>query len=371
MIAIGRGYSLRQMVRTAAYRAVTPVLSVFLAFLVSAAIILAVGTDPIVAFGSMLNGAFGSQTALATTGVRMTPILFTGLAVAVSFRAGVFNVGAEGQLYLGAAFGAAVALLPIGLPAVLHIPLALIAGFIGGAAWAFVPGYLRAYRGVSEVVTTLMLNFVAIQLVSYLVDPLVGPIGERGAAYAQSSVIDPAAKLPILLRGTSLHAGLLLGLALAIALWVLIGYTRLGFRMRMLGANPIAARFAGVKSAREIMTVMLLSGGIAGLAGAVEVIGLRYRLFDHFSPGYGYDGIAVALLANSNPLGVILSSGFFAALRAGANSMQQATGIETSVVLIIQALTILFLIFRPLRDWIGSRAGRPPRLAQDTLIDAA
>ena len=183
-------------------------------------------------------------------------------------------------------------------------------------------------------------------------------------------MIQPGAKLPILLQGTSLHAGLVLGIALAIVLWVVIGYTRLGFRMRMLGANPLAARFAGVRSAREIMTVMLLSGGIAGLAGAVEVIGLRYRVYDRFSPGYGYDGIAVALLANSNPLGVVVSSGFFAALRAGANSMQQSTGIETSVVLVIQALTILFLILGPLRGWAGARAAREPRIAQDTLIDA-
>ncbi len=371
MIGVGRGYSATEMARTAAYRLVTPLVSVLLAFLVSAAIVLFVGADPFKAFGSMLSGAFGSQTALATTAVRMTPILFTGLAVAVSFRAGVFNVGAEGQMYLGAAFGGAVAIAPLGLPAIVHVPLALLAGFAGGAAWAFVPGYLRAYRGVSEVVTTLMLNFVAIQLVSYLVDPIAGPMGERGAAYAQSPAIEANAKLPILLRGTSLHAGLVLGVVLAIVLWVVIGYTRFGFRMRMLGASPLAARFAGVKSAREIMTVMLLSGGIAGLAGAVEVIGLRYRLYDRFSPGYGYDGIAVALLANSNPLGVVVSSGFFGALRAGANSMQQSTGIETSIVLIIQALTILFLILGPLRGWAGARAAREPRVAQDSLIDAA
>lgn len=371
MSDLGRGRDVREMMTTTGYRLITPLLSVLLAFLVSAMIIVLVGSDPVSAFQAMLAGAFGSQTALATTAVRMTPILFTGLAVAVSFRAGVFNVGAEGQLYLGAAFAGVVALAPLGLPAIIHIPLALIGGFLGGALWALVPGYLRAYRGVSEVVTTLMLNFVAIQLVSWLVDPLVGPIGERGAAYAQSELIQSGAKLPILLKGTSLHAGLLFGIGLAVLLWVLIGYTRTGFRIRMLGANPVAARFAGVHSARELMRVMLLSGGIAGLAGAVEVIGLRYRVYDHFSPGYGYDGIAVALLANSNPLGVLISSGFFAALRAGANSMQQATGIETSVVLVIQALTILFLILGPLRGWVGARAAREPRIAQDSLVDAA
>jgi simple sugar transport system permease protein len=185
-------------------------------------------------------------------------------------------------------------------------------------------------------------------------------MGERGASFAQSPLIADSAKLPILIRGTSLHAGLPLGIALAIGLFVLIRYTPLGFRLRMLGGNAVAARFAGLKSSREIMVVMLLSGGIAGLAGAAEVIGLRHRLYDRFSPGYGYDGIAVALLAGSNPLAVILSAGFFGGLRAGANSMQQATGIETSVVLIIQALTILFVIFGPLRNWARRHATRRP-----------
>jgi ABC-type uncharacterized transport system permease subunit len=356
--AVSRPSLLLRLGRGLALRAVTPALSVLAAFTVSSVIILAVGANPLIAYEAMFRGAFGSVGSLATTGVRMTPILFTGLAVALSFRAGIFNVGAEGQLYAGAALGAAIALAPLGIPGVVQVTLALVGGMVGGALWALVPGYLRAYRGVSEVVTTLMLNFVGILLVSYLVDPIDGPIGQHGAAYAQSLPIQKVAELPILIRGTSLHAGLILGIALAVGLFVLIGYTPLGFRLRMLGSNPLAARFAGLRSAREIMTVMLLSGGIAGLAGAVEVIGLRYRLYDHFSPGYGYDGIAVALLGGSNPIGVIFSSGFFGALRAGANSMQQATGIETSVVLSIQALTILFVILGPLRDWTSARARR-------------
>lgn len=346
------------VLRIFAYRTVGPVVAITLAFAVSALIMLAAGADPVKAFGAMASGAFGSPNSLATTAVRMTPLLLTGLAVALSFRAGVFNVGAEGQLYAGAALGSVVALLLGGLPGILLVPLTLVGGFVGGALWAFVPGWLRAYRGVSEVVTTLMLNFVGILLVSYLVDPIDGPIGEKGASYAQSPVLPSAATLPILIPGTSFHAGLLLGLAVAGVLFVLIDYTALGFRLRMLGRNPIAARFAGIDSAREILTVMLLSGGIAGLAGVVEVIGLRHRLYDHFSPGYGYDGIAVALLARSNPLAVILSALFFGALRAGANAMQQATGIETSVVLVVQALTILFVILAPLSGWARTRALR-------------
>lgn len=325
-------------------QAAPPIAAIAAALAVSGILIVLAGVNPLEAYAAMVQGSVGSANALAVTGVRMTPILLTGLAVAISFRAGLFNIGGEGQLYLGAAAASLIALAPLEVPAPVHILLALAAGFVGGALWILVPAYLRAYRGVSEVVTTLMLNFVGILVVSYLVDPAIGPLGERGASYAQSVPIDPSARLPILMERTSLHAGLLLGVAIAIGLYALIRYTPFGFRLRMLGANPTAARFAGVKSAREMLVVMLLSGGIAGLAGAVEVMGLRHRLFDHFSPGYGYDGIAVALLAGANPLAVIATAGFFGALRAGSSLMQQVTRIETSIVLIIQALTILFVI---------------------------
>ena len=351
-------------------RAVVPLVSIAAALAVSAVLIVIAGANPIEAYAAMLDGALGGISSLATTAVRTTPLLLTGLAVALSFRAGVFNVGAEGQLYAGAALATIVGLLPLSLPWIVHVPLTLAAGFVGGALWALVPAWLRAYRGVSEVVTTLMLNFVAIQLISYLVDPINGPIGERGASYAQSATLPSSATLPILIPGTSLHAGLLIGIALAIGLFVLIRYTPIGFRLRMLGGNPVAARFAGLSSSREIVIVMLLSGGIAGLAGASEVMGLRHRLYDRFSPGYGYDGIAVALLAGSNPLGVLLSALFFGGLRAGANAMQQATGIETSVVLIIQALTILFVIFGPLRGWANARATREKRPVEEASASA-
>lgn len=325
-------------------RALPPLGAIAAALAVSGILIALAGVNPLDAYAAMIQGSVGSLNSLAVTGVRMTPILLTGLSVAIGFRAGLFNIGGEGQLYIGAAASAAVALAPLNVPAVVHILFALIAGAAGGALWVLVPAYLRAYRGVSEVVTTLMLNFVGIILVSYLVDPALGPMGERGASYAQSVEIQASAELPVLLERTSLHAGLVIGLGLAVGLYLLIRYTGFGFRLRMLGANPTAARFAGVKPAREMMLIMLLSGAIAGLAGAVEVMGLRHRLYADFSPGFGYDGIAVALLANASPLGVIAASGFFAALRAGSSLMQQVTRIDTSIVLIIQALTILFVI---------------------------
>jgi simple sugar transport system permease protein len=321
--------------------------AVLLAFAVSAVLIFLVGANPLEAYIAMLQGSVGGVGALTTTGVRMTPLLLAGLGVAISFRAGVFNIGAEGQLYLGAIGATVVALMPLGVPGWLHAALALLAGALGGAIWAAIPGYLLAYRGISEVVLTLMLNYVGIYLASYLVDTESGPLGERGASYSQSAQIQEAARLPTLVSGTSLHLGLVIGIVLAVALWAMIRWTPFGFRLRMIGANPIAARYAGVLVGRQIVAVMSLSGALAGLAGAVEVIGLRYRLYENFSPGYGYDAIAVALLANSNPLGVVLSSAFFGALQAGANRMQQTVNIETSLVFVIQALTVIFVIAAP------------------------
>jgi simple sugar transport system permease protein len=320
---------------------------VLLAFAVSAVLIYLVGANPLEAYAAMLQGSIGGVAALTTTGVRMTPLLLAGLGVAISFRAGVFNIGAEGQLYLGAIGATIVGLMPLAIPGWLHALLALIAGVIGGAIWAAIPGYLLAYRGISEVILTLMLNYVGIYLASYLVDTESGPLGERGASYSQSEQIQEAARLPVLVTGTSLHLGLIIGVVLAVALWAMIRWTPFGFRLRMVGANPIAARYAGVLVGRQIVAVMALSGGLAGLAGAIEVLGLRYRLFENFSPGYGYDAIAVALLANSNPLGVIASSAFFGALQAGANRMQQTVNIETSLVFVIQALTVIFVIAAP------------------------
>jgi simple sugar transport system permease protein len=352
--------------RRVSVRVLPPLGAIAAALAVSGILIALAGVNPLDAYAAMVQGSVGSLNSLAVTGVRMTPILLTGLSVAIGFRAGLFNIGGEGQLYVGAAGAAAVALLPLNVPGVIHIFLALAAGAGGGALWVLVPAYLRAYRGVSEVVTTLMLNFVGIILVSYLVDPILGPMGEHGASYAQSLPIQASAELPILLERTSLHAGLLIGLAFAVGLYLLIRYTGFGFRLRMLGANPTAARFAGVKSAREMMLIMLASGGIAGLAGAVEVMGLRHRLYADFSPGFGYDGIAVALLADAHPLGVVAASAFFGALRAGSSLMQQVTRIETSIVLIIQALTILFVIaglfrgrFRRFRLRTPVRAAEP------------
>jgi ABC-type uncharacterized transport system permease subunit len=320
-----------------------PLLAILLALIVGAGLILAYGASPLRAYAAMLDGSVGSVAAIANTGVRMAPLLLGGLGVALGFQAGLLNVGVEGQIYLGAAAATAVALIPLPVPAGIHVTLAVIAGFLGGAAWGILPAYLKAFRGVSEIVITLMLNYVAIQLASLLVhEP--SPLAKKGAFYPQSPIILPSARLPILIKGTSLHAGLLLGLALGVLIFLALRYTPFGYRTRMVGQNPEAARYAGVKVRRQIVLVLLLSAGLGGLAGTGEVLGLKLALYDYFSGGLGYDCIAVALMANSQPLGVMLTALFFGALRAGAGKMQVAVGIETPIAQVIQALAVLFVI---------------------------
>jgi len=320
-----------------------PLFAVALALLVSAGLLALTGKNPVDAYRALYDGSLGSTFGLSVTLVRMTPLLLAGLGVAISFRAGVFNIGAEGQLYAGAIAATATALYLPGLPSVVLPIVCMLAGLAGGAVWVAIPAWLRAYRGVSEVVVTLMFNFIGIYFASYLVNLDYGPLGLAGSAYPQSDVIPSRAELPIIWPTTSVHAGLLIGVFLAFVLFVVIRYTPFGFRLRAVGSNPEAAQYAGIPVKRVMVAVMLISGGLAGLAGASEILGLKYALYANFSPGYGYDAIAVALLARNSPIAAIVSAAFFGAMRAGAVQMEQTVGVESSFVLIIEALAILFL----------------------------
>jgi ABC-type uncharacterized transport system permease subunit len=334
-----------------------PLLAIVLALAVGAILIILIsGESPLVAYGALVSGAVGGKAALANTGVRTAPLLLGGLAVAIGFKAGLLNVGVEGQIYAGGAAAATVGLLPLPVPPLLHVTLAVIAGFLGGVVWGLIPAYLRAYRGVSEIVVTLMMNYVGIYFVSWLVhEP--APLAERDTFYPMSPPIPNSAHLPILVKGTSLHAGIVIGIVLAVVLHLVLRYTPFGFRTRMAGQNPDAARYAGVNFVRQIFVVMLLSAGLGGLAGTGEVLGLKLRLFDFFASGLGYDALAVALMANSNPLGVLLSAFFFGALRAGAGKMQTTVGIETPIAAVIQALAVLFVIGIGFAERAHLRAG--------------
>jgi len=331
--------------------ALRPVFSVALALGMVALGLLLLGYAPLPALGALAAGAFGSSAAWTATVLKASPLLFTGLAVALSFRCGVWNIGAEGQLYAGALAATAVAtrLLP-GAPAPLLAPLMSLAGAAGGALLAAIAGALRATRGVSEVISTILLNFVAVQAVALAVH---GPLQEAARAYPQSDALPAAALFPALGR---LHLGVALALALSVAVQLLIFRTALGFRMRAVGLSPIAARFAGISPERYAVVALAIAGALAGLAGTCEVAGVTGRLYEGISPGYGYTAIAVALLARLNPLATVPAALFFGALEAGAGAMQRTAGVPLVVTQIVQGLVILVFVGIPFE---GLRAPLP------------
>lgn len=290
------------------------------------------------------DGAFGSPYALfSATLVRATPLILVGLAVAVAFRAGVLNIGAEGQLLAGASAATAVGLLTGGWPRLLAVVATLVAGAVAGATWAGIAAWLRRRFDVLEVISTLMLNFVAIALVSWLVR---GPLQEPTHVYAQSSPLPEAARWPLLLPGFRLHLGLLLGVFAALGLWYAISRTAAGFRVRLVGAGPRAAASAGaVDVPATISRVFLVSGALAGIAGASEVGGVTWALYEGLSPGYGYTAIAVALLARLDPRGVLVAAVFFGALDAGMASIQREAGVPAVIGQVIVSLVVLGVLF--------------------------
>jgi simple sugar transport system permease protein len=295
------------------------------------------------ALHALFSGAFGSWYAFGSgTLVRATPLILTGLAVAIAFRAGVFNIGAEGQFIAGAAAAAATALGLDAQPGLVIIPAALIAGVIAGSFWAWIAAVLRTRFHVLEVISTIMLNFVAANLVSYLVR---GPLQEPTHIYPQTSSFSAAAHLPRFGATTRLHVGFAIAIIACGVAWLVIEKTAAGFRLRATGANPRAAWSAGLVDTTRVTTqAFLASGGIAGLAGAIEVTGVTYALYENISPGYGYTAIAVALLARLNPLGVILTGILFGALEAGATAMQRDAGVPSVTVAVIEAAIILVLV---------------------------
>jgi general nucleoside transport system permease protein len=270
-----------------------------------------------------------------------TPLIFTGLAVALGFRSGLFNIGAEGQLYLGAIVATFVGFSLHGLPMFVHLPLAVAAGFLGGALWGFVPGLLKARTGAHEVIVTIMMNYISYQLVIWVLSQ--SWYQRPGRSDPVSPMVDPSAMLPQIIDGLRLNWGFVLALvAAAVVSWLLFRST-LGFEFRAVGLNPSAARYAGMSISRTLIVTMAICGGLAGLAGATEIIGVTKSLTPGFSPGYGFDGIAIALLGGSTPLGVVLAALLFGVLRAGATPMQAATGIPIDLVVVIQALVIMFV----------------------------
>jgi len=331
-----------------------PLVSLAMALILSAVPILIAGRNPIVAYYEMMAGAVGGPVRIGVSLTKATPILFTGLSVALAFRSGLFNIGAEGQLYLGALGATLVALGFPSMPQVLLLPASIGVGFLFGAFWGVIPGYLKARYQTNEIITTIMMNYIAFWFISYLVH---GPLREPNSMYSYTAEVPQSSRLPVLIPGTQLHAGFLIALVLVVATYILLSKTAIGFRMRATGANPEAAHYAGMSIRKNIVLVMALSGGLAGLAGVTEILGIQYRLSDFFSSGFGYDGVAVALLGNSNPWGVLLASLFFGLLRGGASIMQRRIGVPAATVLIIQGLAVFFVVIG-----VGFRSRRPTRV---------
>jgi general nucleoside transport system permease protein len=300
------------------------------------------GYDVPAALTALWRGSFGSSYAFfSATLVRATPLLLAGLAVALAFRAGVWNIGAEGQLLAGATAAIAGASLP--LPGAVRLTLALVLAALAGGAWALPAAVLRR-RGVLEVISTIMLNFIALNLVGYLVR---GPLQEPTHAYPQSRTIDIAARLPRV-PGTRLHLGVGIAFAAAIALGIVMRTSAWGFRVRATGANPRAAASAGrIDVPRVALEVFLVSGALAGLAGGIEATGVTYALYEGLSPGYGYTAIAVALLARLDPLLVAPSALLFGALEAGASAMQRDAGVPAAFVTVVEGSLILLVLLVP------------------------
>jgi len=314
--------------------------AILAALLVGSILIVLAGSDPIAAYAALFEGAFAEYFGFGNTLVKMSPQVLAGLAVTLPLRAGQFNIGAEGQIYIGALFATLAALYLPPLPGWLHVLVSSLAGMAGGGLWALIPAVLKAYHRINEIIITLLMNYVAINIVSYAVS---GPMMAADAPFPYSDQIPDSLFLPHVLPRTDAHLGAVIGIVIAVVLFFLFRHSTVGFSLSTVGRNVDAARYAGISVARHIIVGFVIAGAMAGLAGTYEVLGLKYRLFHMFSPGYGYDGIVVTFLAAGNPLFVVVAAAFLGGLRSGAGIMQRAVGIDTTLVEALQGLVVIFV----------------------------
>lgn len=316
------------------------------ALLVGALFILLAKSDPIKAYGVMISGPFSSKFGISETLVRAVPLLLVGLGIVISFRSGILNIGAEGQILMGAITAAAVATTFSQWPAVFLLPLVLLAGCAGGALWGGIAGWLKARLAVNEILSTVMLNQIAFQVYLFLIrGPLIDPQElSYGTGVPQTALMPEAIWLARLIPGTRLHTGLFLAILLAILVYILLWRTTTGYRMRAVGAGPEAARYAGIRVGFYTVLAMALAGGLAGLAGTVEVLGVHHRALEEISAGYGFSGIVAALFGRLHPLGTVPAAVLFGALLLGADMMQRAVHIPAAIVMAVQGLVILFVV---------------------------
>lgn len=336
-----------------------PLAGVFGALLIGALMLFVLKADPIAAYGALLDGAVGSVSGVTQSLVKATPLLLVGLGIVIAFRANVINIGGEGQIIVGAIVATWFPLTFNSWPGWLLIPSTLIVGFVAGAAWGFVPGILKARLHVNEILSTIMMNSIAQQLMYLLLrGPLMDPSGiSAGTFLAQSARLPQQVWLPRLIPQTLLHAGAIVAVLLAVLVYFFLWRTTIGYRIRAVGLNPDASRYAGINVPFYQALSMTLAGGFAGLAGAIEVIGVQHRLLDGITSGYGFTGIVAALLGSLHPLGLIPASILFGGLLVGAAQMQRSVQVPSALINAILGLVVLFVSGSALwsRKWAARR----------------
>jgi simple sugar transport system permease protein len=333
-----------------AFDLLLPILAAFAALAVGAVMLLLLGANPVAAYGSLIDGALGSTNAVADTLVKATPLLLVALGICIAFRGGVINIGGEGQLVVGAIAATLLGLSFPEAPGWLIIALALVAGFLAGAVWGAIPGVLKAYFNVNEILSTIMMNAIAVQAMNYLLrEPMIDPVQlEAASRIPQTARLAIAFDLPRLVP-TRLHLGTGLAILAAFLVFIFLWRTVVGYRIRAVGLNPHASRYAGINVPRHIVLALLLSGAFAGLAGAIQVYGLHHRMFTDgsatgFTGSAGFNGIVVALFGHLHPLGSIPASFLFGALIVGANSLQRSMQVPSAFIIALNGLVVIFVV---------------------------
>ncbi len=335
-----------------------PVAALALALVIGAGLLLALRVNPLQAYGAMVQGALGTVSGLTQTLVKATPLLLVGLGITIAFRGGVINIGGEGQLIVGALAAAAVALALPEWPGVILLPLTLATGALAGGAWGGVPGVLKARLKVNEILSTIMMNQIAIQLANFLLrGPMIDPAElAAGTQIAQSAQLPQQVWLVRLVPRTLLHTGAIIAVVMAALVYIFLWRTTIGYRIRAVGLNPDAARYAGIRVSVYQALSLILGGAFAGLAGAVEVLGVQHRMLEGLSGGYGFSGIVAALFGKLHPIGVIPAAIFFGGLLVGADKMQRAVQVPSALIDTLLGLVVLFVVSSEI--WARYRARR-------------
>lgn len=353
------------------FDALLPVIATLAALAVGAVMLLVLRVNPIVAYKALWEGAFGSTNALAETLVKATPLLLVGLGICISFRGDVINIGGEGQMIVGAILGTLIGITFTDWPGWVVVPLAMLTGFVGGAIWGGIPGFLKAYFKVNEILSTVMMNAIAVQLMNFLLrGPMIDPAQlELASKIPQTARLIDAFRLPRWVP-TRLHLGALIAVILAIFVYILLWHTTVGYRIRAVGQNPHASKYAGIKVKNYVVLALLLSGAFAGLAGVTQVYGVNYRMITDgsasgFTGAAGFNGIVAALFGQLHPLGTIPASVLFGALLVGANKMQRVVQVPSALVTALNGLVVVFVVSSEI--WRRRRQRR--RLAEADVGD--